>query len=843
MQKTTRLRAQKESLIAFFIPFIVCVAIIVFKKIYPFGNKCMLHIDMYHQYYPYFSEFREALVKNKSLHFSFNNGIGNDFFALYAYYLASPLNLFLVICPTKYIIEFMTILIVVKISLASLFAYKYFVYHFGIDENSKNLFDSEKCYAIALATSYALCGFCAAYSWNIMWLDSFALFPAVLCGIDKLVKENKAACYYVSLAIAIWANYYISIMICIFSFMYFIYIYIENAIEKKEKSIRSVINFIIFSLLSGSTSAVLILPELSVLKYAYSSTSTFPKKSTWYFGFLDEIMRMSLGIRVYIDDKHLPNIYTTTAALLLLVLYIFNKKIKLSRKIPRIIIVTFFFVSFSNNILDFIWHGLHFPSFLPARQSFIFSLIILCLMFEVLRNIEGIDVKRIIVALCIVFAPFLYQIFNGKENMNSNFNIIVTLLFVFLYAIILIILRRIKRCKKIFTALFAMIMISEVAINMTLVSFETTSRSSYLARSKDYKKIVEYLEKREGDNFYRVEQSERKTKNDAMLYNYSSATEFSSILNYNVSKFYQNLGLEGGTNFYSYYGATPVISAMLSVKYYISKNANEANGTRKFIKKIGDFYVYENTYTLPVGFAFSDEAEKNWNEKDLAPIDSINALSKSILLSESTELLTFSSNLQNVKPGKTTIKIYRPGHLYAVYDSIDIEYIDEYVNDDLRKTFSSISNDYILDLGEVKLGDRIYLKNDENRKIKFYIYNLNEKQIQENYKVLAHEKFKLESFEQTGLFNGVSLKGNIKLDKEKNIVFSIPYQKGWKCKVNGQEKKIESFKDTFIKIPLNKGENDINLEYETPYFKLGAFFTFASIISAILLISRRTNIN
>ncbi|MEI3186978.1 MAG: YfhO family protein [Lachnospiraceae bacterium] len=37
--------------------------------------------------------------------------------ALFAYYLASPLNWLILLCPAKYVIEFMTISIVVKIGL------------------------------------------------------------------------------------------------------------------------------------------------------------------------------------------------------------------------------------------------------------------------------------------------------------------------------------------------------------------------------------------------------------------------------------------------------------------------------------------------------------------------------------------------------------------------------------------------------------------------------------------------------------------------------------------------------------------------------------------------------
>ena len=41
-------------LAAFCIPLLITLIICVNREIYPFGDQCMLHIDMYHQYCPFF---------------------------------------------------------------------------------------------------------------------------------------------------------------------------------------------------------------------------------------------------------------------------------------------------------------------------------------------------------------------------------------------------------------------------------------------------------------------------------------------------------------------------------------------------------------------------------------------------------------------------------------------------------------------------------------------------------------------------------------------------------------------------------------------------------------------
>ena len=52
------------SAIAFGIPFVWSVIICAVAGIYPFGDNCILHVDMYHQYCPFFMEFQEKLTES-----------------------------------------------------------------------------------------------------------------------------------------------------------------------------------------------------------------------------------------------------------------------------------------------------------------------------------------------------------------------------------------------------------------------------------------------------------------------------------------------------------------------------------------------------------------------------------------------------------------------------------------------------------------------------------------------------------------------------------------------------------------------------------------------------------
>ena len=126
------------SALAFGIPFVWSVIICAAAGIYPFGENCILHVDMYHQYCPFFMEMQDKLANGGSFLYSWNLGLGSDFIGLYAYYLASPLNWLLLLCPKGLVIEFMTLTIWVKIALAGLFFFWYLKEHFHlIGKNGK----------------------------------------------------------------------------------------------------------------------------------------------------------------------------------------------------------------------------------------------------------------------------------------------------------------------------------------------------------------------------------------------------------------------------------------------------------------------------------------------------------------------------------------------------------------------------------------------------------------------------------------------------------------------------------------------------------------------------------
>ena len=182
---------------AFFVPVLVMLVVFIERGIWPFGNRCFLCTDLYHQMAPFHKELQWKLTTGGSLLYSWNIGAGTNFWTLSAYYNASPWTFLVGLWPEDYVIEFITWSAVAKIALSSLTMAYYL--------NKRQDRHGADGYAGAfIGGFYALSGWMAAYSWVVMWLDCIWLFPLIILGLERLVKENKGLMYAVSLSATIF---------------------------------------------------------------------------------------------------------------------------------------------------------------------------------------------------------------------------------------------------------------------------------------------------------------------------------------------------------------------------------------------------------------------------------------------------------------------------------------------------------------------------------------------------------------------------------------------------------------------------------------------------------------
>ncbi len=413
--------------LAFALPTGLMLIVMFLTSVAPFGQYTMLYSDMFHQYYPFFVEFRESLRSGESLLWNWSVGLGMDYLGLISYYLASPLNLLSVLVPDGWVLSYFSLLMPIKLGLASGFFALMLKKLYGKDDLALTLFGS----------FYGLCAWALGYQWNIMWLDTFALLPMVMLGTVWLLRDKKYILYTVTLFLSIFANYYIGFFICIFVLLFF-FCYELCRFRGVWRFVCDFARIGFFTVLAIGMTAVLELPALAALQDTYSSINKFPEgfsvnlvsgeavqlaKEAWNAfktakeageanfdlwwaaikasyppvmeGMAQVAGQMGGGMELtYIDG--LPNLYCGVLPVALGFLFLMAKNVKLRDKLCCVALLLLLMLSVIIRQLDYIWHGFHFTNQIPYRFSFLFSFVLLYMAYRAWLERESFQLWQIL---------------------------------------------------------------------------------------------------------------------------------------------------------------------------------------------------------------------------------------------------------------------------------------------------------------------------------------------------------------------------------------------------------------------------------------------------------------
>ena len=810
-EEDSLLRSRDALIAAFVVPVVIMLIIFVQRGIFPFGEETFLRTDMYHQYAPFFSEFQYKLTHGGRLLYSWDVGMGVNFSALYAYYLASPFNWLLLLCPKGLVIEFMTYQIVLKIGLSGLSMAYYLRKHCETNDFGVAFF----------GIFYALSGYMAAYSWNIMWLDCIILFPLIVFGLERLVKDGKGMLYCLTLGLSILSNYYISIMTCIFMVLYFIALLVLDEDMHWEKFIGRGFQFAVYSLLAGGLSAVVLLPEIFALQMTASGDFNFPKTFTQYFPIFDMIARHIGNVETEIGLDHWPNLYCGVAVLMFFILYLLCRKVSAKEKAVYCVMLLFFFASFSFNILNFIWHGFHYPNSLPCRQSYIYIFLVLFACYRAYMYLGETPWKQVTGAFA---GAVVFVLMAQKLVTQDHFHFIVyyvAILFLALYLGAIALYQ--KGSRYYYPALFyALAVVSlEAAVNTAVTSVTTTSRTAYTDDNQAVEALVDSVQP--NDSFFRMEKVTRKTKNDGAWMHFPSVSLFSSTANADLSSLFRKLGCESSTNAYSITGSTPLIDALFSVKYGIYSEKPEDTPLRTVIGEQDDVWLYQNNYTLPVGFYVEPDFESKWNLETGNPADVQNSLADALGAEQVMNLVLDTTTEGN----DLTFYPETSGEYYAYVGNKKIEKVTATTWKG-TKTFTNVDRGYLLELGYCTAGDAVTLTAEDSKEEMWAdVYHFSENGLGSVAAKLSAHPWKLTSWTDT------SLKGTISCDKDGWMFTSIPYDTGWKILVDGKKQEPEKILDSFVSVWLTSGTHTVTMEYTPKGLMPGAII---SGVSALILI-------
>lgn len=83
-------------------------------------------------------------------------------------------------------------------------------------------------------------------------------------------------------------------------------------------------------------------------------------------------------------------------------------------------------------------------------------------------------------------------------------------------------------------------------------------------------------------------------------------------------------------------------------------------------------------------------------------------------------------------------------------------------------------------------------------------------------------------------FNDHMVSGSIYMSDPSILTTTIPYTKGWKAEVNGEEIETIQVNEGFIGIPLKAGTSNVTFRYKTPFLRLGAIISLIGLVLVLV---------
>ncbi|AEB30019.1 hypothetical membrane protein [Carnobacterium sp. 17-4] len=569
MQKTMQTFIQKQwpMLLAFFVPFFTMSLIYIFQGVYPFGNDSLLTVDLGQQYIDFYSYYRQTFFDDPTTFFySFSKAIGGDMVGLWAYYLTSPFNLLFLLFPYTQISLAVTCLTLLKISLAGL-SFGYLL---------KKSFSGTGFILAAFSISYALMGYTIVNQLNIMWLDGLIFMPLIVLGLEQLIAEKKGVHYSLFLGLMLFSNYYIAYMICLFLVCYFIFrltgVSYPNGTQWKTKftdMLTSIGLFIWHSLLGAGLAGILLLPTFHSLMESKASYTKFEFDWELAYPFPEMVSKLFIGAFNFDQmPSGYPNLFIGSLALVSFICYFFNSYFSKKERLTALVMMILFVVSMNLEAFNKIWHAMQYPIWYPYRFSFVVCFFMLINGFRSFMHYEGMRPISTLVSMLLT-ALVSFYVYNGEFDFIYTEQIILTVLFTCMVIFFFII--KPQQYTWLPAALFLLTAV-EMGVNaqIDLSRLSYVDQDSFTVYQTGLDDSIDAIQDMD-DNFYRVEKTFLRTKNDSFQADYPSVTHFSSTFERTIPALFGSLGFPVGDGFLAYSNGTLVTDALFNIQYYMSE--------------------------------------------------------------------------------------------------------------------------------------------------------------------------------------------------------------------------------------------------------------------------------
>lgn len=358
---------------------------------------------------------------------------------------------------------------------------------------------------------------------------------------------------------------------------------------------------------------------------------------------------------------------------------------------------------------------------------------------------------------------------------------------------------------------------------------------------------------------YRFNRTYRRAEpcsfNEGMAIGFNELSSYSSAHNGNAIKFLSAIGFSREGEFSVGYDTSVLVpESLLGCKYITSESQPFGYITTSFPVANGGCAVYQNPYALPIGYGVSTQVESASLEGTENPFERQNlwisallgheveiysSLQSEIVSEESADGDMISRIYEVLIPENGVSYAYVSTHS-AVQANVSIDGIVHLENERFNQAPILMSGeDHETEIKQVLLskvesyaGQNI----DEAREspdlhaMDCVFYSLDMDGFKQAMSSLTDNPFNVDTFKDG------YIKGNFtKTADDETLLLTIPCESGWTVKVNGGiVNPSEVFDGAMMSIPVQTGENEIEMEFVSPGFIPGCAISLVAISGLII---------
>lgn len=803
--------------------------------LWPFGDGSILTGDLGGLYINFYAHLKRAVLGQAGFFYGFDKGLGGSLVGLFAYYYASPLNLLYVLFPVEWFPVAASFLLLVKVVLACVFFY-FFIAH------KESLLPWQ---AAVLSLCYGFMAYAFVYAQNPMWQDVLLLLPLVCHGIENIAAGKSFLFYILALGLAIYSDFYIAYMVCLFALLYFLWVMALRAdVARPRDWLAPSARFAASSLIAAGLSAWLLVPALANINQNKGGLLDYQFSLEPYFPINRMAERLLWGSFASTDvSEHIPFLYCGMVVLFLVACYFVSRAIPLKEKLLSGGILVLFVLSFWIRGLDYLWHGFKEPIWFPARYSFIFCFFLLVLAARTLSR-KAMGRREALwaggglgLALLVML---LFPIAISRSRILLSAFALASLSILFFAA-------QLFRDKKKVAALCSWALLGAVALELSLNGFFITRQlepytfSDFRHFAQSGLSTIQEVKKQD-DGDFRMGETFFRTLNDPMLLGYWGMSHFASTQDGYAQSLLYNLGFRNYDAAGPYLnGGTAFADSVLGIGYLMDNGALPTPLHWQAMDLATPMQVHQNPYRMPLAFAVPPSAPSPASEAQQADLFAFQNQFYQNLGGTQTLFAPAQVVCQNgqgqpqpvtgtLAPGSSYhITADQAGPYYAWVASDRYLLLTTLIDGQPGPLYFSPSHAGVISLGYLQAGQTVTLRWDQTADIQItqaYFAGLN---------MAALEDLHHQAQQNSGNFalGDGKLEGRITREEAGLLYTSIPWDEDWQATINGQKAEPQPFMGGLLALPLPAGDSQVEIRFVPGGLQAGVALSLVSLLGLV----------